>query len=165
MRFHSDRYRRPVLDYIYVPITFECNRNCKGCVAFSPLANSETRITVENFEKALKRVVDVVGDTIQQIDISGGEPLCHPDVLKFLSSARSIFPNSKVTLRTNGMILPDFIEKNHHILNALSVTIEMSDYPNSNKTTVLDLCRKYNLEFWKKWEKSDFKFVKIGICE
>jgi organic radical activating enzyme len=164
MRFHADRYRRPVLDYIYIPITLECIRNCRGCVSFSPLANSETRITVENFEKALKRVIDIAGDTIQQVDISGGEPLCHPDILKFLGSARSIFPKSKVVIRSNGILLPDFIERNYHILNDLSITIEFSEYPNSNKTAISDLCRIYHLELWNNWGTSDFKFLKTGIC-
>lgn len=166
MRFLSDRYRRPVLEYIYIPITLECNRNCKGCVSCSPLAGKETRITMVQYTKTLERLIEIAGtETIQKIDISGGEPLIHPDVLEFLKVTKNIFNNSIIEIRTNGILLPAFIEENYKLLQELNIQIGYSEYPGIDLEGISYLCRKYNLNRNPRWGGSEFKFIKMGVCE
>ncbi|MDR2409390.1 MAG: 4Fe-4S cluster-binding domain-containing protein [Bacteroidales bacterium] len=163
MRYFSDRYRKPFLTYLYVPVTLECNRNCKGCVCYSPLAGSETRVTLEQFERAIKRITEITGtETIQQVDISGGEPLLHPDILKFIEISRSIFTQD-IVIRTNGLLLSYFIENNWKFIQTHRIKFEISEYPDVPIDKIMSLAKHYKITCWNHWGKTDFKFRKMGI--
>jgi MoaA/NifB/PqqE/SkfB family radical SAM enzyme len=167
MRFISDKYRKPVLDYIYIPITFECNRNCKGCVCYSPLAGPETRITVNQFERSIKRLIEISGiETIQTVDISGGEPLCHPEILDFLKCSRDIFSdanNTSIFIRTNGILLPDFIEKNHDFITQNKISIEYSQYPEIDISNILFLSNKYKIKTYQHFKGLMINFIRTAV--
>jgi len=166
MRFYSDSFRKPVLDYIYIPITLECNRNCKGCVCYSPLAGPETRITLNQFKKAIYRLIEITGkESIQIVDISGGEPLCHPEILDFLTCARNIFNNNlntMIAIRSNGLLLLDFIDKNYDFMKQNDITIEYSGYPEVENDKIVSLCNKYDIRCFQHW-KQPIKFTKLAV--
>jgi ABC-2 type transport system ATP-binding protein len=166
MRYKSDKFRKPVLEYLYIPITLECNRNCKGCVCYSPLAGIETRITLEQFEKAINKFIEITGkETIQQIDISGGESLLHPDILNFLRLSREIFINSNIVIKSNGLLVQSFIRDNYKLLQYFKIGIEYSEYPEVQCDEISYLCNKYKINFNQHWKTSNFKFRKMGINE
>lgn len=81
-----------------------CNLNCKGCDNFSPLAEKEfTDINI--FNNDFKRLSEIFNNEAERILLLGGEPLLHPQINEFLSSARKYFPSAKIELVTNGMLL------------------------------------------------------------
>jgi len=159
--------RKPLLDYIYVPITLKCNRNCKGCVCFSPLVKKETEISLSSFEKALIRLIEIIGssgvETLQQFDISGGEPLIHSNLLEFLRIARDKLPYTYIVIRSNGLLLPEFIITNYKILQDLKIGISICPYPEIDRKNISDLCKRFKLRFSEKHETTDFRFIKTGI--
>lgn len=166
MRYLSDRYRKPVLDNVYIPITLECNRNCKCCVTCSPLVGSETRVTLEQFERTIRRLIEISDvKTIESVDIAGGEPLLHPDILKILEFTRNIFMNSTIRIRTNGILLPEFIEKNLIPLKELKIDMEYSQYPEVRSDKLHMLKKKYDLNIFPHFYEFNFKFNKFLISE
>jgi hypothetical protein len=56
-----------------------CNLNCKGCTAFSPVAE-EKFMDVNMFERDCERLAELTGGKIELIDLLGGEPLLHPKI-------------------------------------------------------------------------------------
>lgn len=140
------KFPKPYLDYVYCPITLECNRNCKSCVTCSPLCGPETRITLEAFESNLKRLLNIIDINYLEIfDIGGGEPLCHPDCIEFFKIARKYLPIQKLNLRSNGLLLKPWLEEHVEILNKIgNIQIEYTHYPNTTITE--DEIRSYSVD-------------------
>ena len=44
--------------------------------------------------------------TIRTIHLMGGEPLLNPDLPSYIMEARRIFPNSRIVVYTNGLLIP-----------------------------------------------------------
>ena len=80
-----------------------CNLNCKCCYHFSPLVK-EDFVNLENFEKDFSRLSDLAGRNNDNIDIMGGEPLLHPQIIKLIEIARKYF-DGPVNIVTNGILL------------------------------------------------------------
>ena len=101
----------------YVEITDKCNLFCRHCYNDSKYFNS-------NFLKcsAIKKIYETFSDKkINQISISGGEPLLHPEISKLFSYASNY--KIKTQIVTNGVLL------NHHIANIINnpyLTIQVS---------------------------------------
>jgi MoaA/NifB/PqqE/SkfB family radical SAM enzyme len=95
---------REFLDEFIFYIIDNCNLSCKNCSSFCPVAK-EKFISVENFTKDMKRIAELTGGNVLRINLSGGEPLLHPDLLELLSIARSLFPKSKLRIGTNALLL------------------------------------------------------------
>ena len=81
-----------------------CNLNCKCCNHFSPIA-TPFFLKLEDFEKDMARIAVLTEGNIGRIWLIGGEPLLHPDIVAFLYSARKFFPDTHITLDTNGTLL------------------------------------------------------------
>ncbi|MDR2096978.1 MAG: 4Fe-4S cluster-binding domain-containing protein, partial [Spirochaetaceae bacterium] len=58
-----------------------CNLNCKGCGACSPLAG-ESYLDPASYEKDCERLSALSGGIVEYIDLLGGEPLLHPEIIK-----------------------------------------------------------------------------------
>lgn len=101
--FFIRQIRRTKLDF-EINIVDHCNLNCKCCNHFSPLA-SPCFLSLEEFEKDMKRIAELTNGNVGRIWLIGGEPLLHPNLVQFLYSARKFFPNTHITLNTNGTLL------------------------------------------------------------
>ncbi len=96
-------------------ITTACTLNCKLCVNLMPCfkARKNARhIPVEQIKREISAVFEIY-DFIEDVTISGGEPLIHPDLLKITEYCMS-FEKQFNTLRifTNGtlMVEPTLLE-------------------------------------------------------
>lgn len=88
---------RPVR--LYVAITNRCNRGCPWCSACSKVKGG-TFLSLERFRELLP------SEGLFQVQLEGGEPLCHPDFWSFVEVARA-HPNChRLVLCTNGTLLP-----------------------------------------------------------
>jgi len=95
-----------------VEITSRCNLGCSTCFAD---AGSGYDLSVEQVEAILDRFVEAEGQP-EVVQISGGEPTIHPDVLEILAAAQSRGIRH-VMLNTNGLRLaqdPDFAQELAH---------------------------------------------------
>jgi MoaA/NifB/PqqE/SkfB family radical SAM enzyme len=86
-------------------LTDHCNYGCRGCLAFSPLAK-EGYAKLEIIERDLQRMAFLTNNSVDAINLLGGEPLLHPQVTVFFGIARKYFPETEIRLVTNGILLP-----------------------------------------------------------
>ena len=89
-------------------ITDACNLSCPHC-----LLNCKGRNTLPVSPKKIINIMDEFSELGGQVLlITGGEPLCHPDLPDILDHACRITSLSEVILQTNGvMINTEYIEK------------------------------------------------------
>lgn len=88
-----------------IHITEHCNLNCKYCNHFSPLAK-ETYLSLDEYEKDIKRLSELFHGEMHQIKLLGGEPLLHPQIKDFIILTRRYFPKGNIKILTNGILLP-----------------------------------------------------------
>ena len=111
-----------------VHITEHCNLNCKGCYHFSPLSKPDF-LLVEEFDRDLKQMADLCGERVLAITLLGGEPLLHPEIVSFFETVRRYFPNCKVDLLTNGILLKTMKEFFWDSCVKYNITICCTKYP------------------------------------
>ncbi len=89
----------------------KCPNRCMFCSSNSYM-NRNTFISLDDF----KRVIDYFMSTggIEELSLSGGEPLLHPDLLEMISYASSL--GIKVTLFTSGVQLADKLSTEETLL-------------------------------------------------
>lgn len=99
--------RKDMIPILHMHLVDHCNLNCRGCDNFSSLAKDVfTDISV--FEKDCARVAELTGgrNRITEIQLLGGEPLLHPQVMSFMEIARKYFPETPINMVSNGLLLP-----------------------------------------------------------
>ncbi|MFV1980010.1 MAG: radical SAM protein [Rhodothermia bacterium] len=84
-------------------ITEKCNLTCPTCFAGSSPAHTRT-LPVEIFEKQLDRLLANGKDDVETVQLSGGEPTVHPDLIRMVEICfeRNV---KKVYINTNGIRL------------------------------------------------------------
>ena len=87
-----------------VHLVEHCNLNCKGCAHFSCIA-SEQFLDLAIFTRDFKRMSALFDQRADRIYLLGGEPLLHPQITDFLIVARKYFPNSTISIMSNGILL------------------------------------------------------------
>ena len=58
----------------------------------------------------------------------GGEPLLHPDIVKFCEAARTFFPSSEIVLVSNGILLEQLSDEAISTLNENNIALCVSYY-------------------------------------
>lgn len=84
---------------LYFAITNKCNRGCPWCSTCSKV-RGRTFLLVERFRELLP------AEGLFQVQLEGGEPLCHPDFWDFVEVARAHPGCHRLVLCTNGTLLP-----------------------------------------------------------
>jgi len=72
---------------------------------------------------------------IYEIRILGGEPLLHPEVLKYCEFIRSLYPNTNISLFTNGILLADMPDDFWEACSQNDILIKITHYPIELKLT------------------------------
>lgn len=112
-------------------ITERCSLHCRLCAGFSSHYQNPPHGKLEDIERAIDTFFQIV-DCVEDLSISGGEPLLHKDVYRVI---RYLLPYidriNRVLLLTNGTIVPDANELRQ--LKALpglgqKLRIHISDY-------------------------------------
>lgn len=94
----------PYLSYLEFHVADHCNLNCKYCTHYSPLVTEPVFTDYERFSSDLHQLKKLIPD-IGIIRILGGEPLLNPDLGKFISLTRKLYPASIITIVTNGLLI------------------------------------------------------------
>lgn len=116
-----------ILPYLEFNLTDHCNLNCKGCTHFCAIAN-QNYLAIDSFYRDIKRLADIF-TTIAKIRILGGEPLLHPLITDIVNLTRGFFPDSAISLVTNGILLPAMKPVFYETLQKNKVTLDISVYP------------------------------------
>ena len=99
-----------------IEITGRCNLQCPICYAHSL---DREDITFQEFKKRLETLLEAERDELEVLQISGGEPLVHPEFIEFLKYAYTK-KIKRILINTNGLV----ILEDKELLNTL---IDMKD--------------------------------------
>ena len=97
-----------------IDVNDECNLSCPVCYADSGPKRT-TRRSLEEIEKMLDCLVESEGEP-DLLQISGGEPTIHPDILKIIEMAMAR-PIRHVMLNTNGLRIAQDVEFVEQLVN------------------------------------------------
>lgn len=138
-------YYNNVLPKLETHLVDHCNLNCKGCSHFSPLS-SPTFADYNQFTKDITRLSELFKN-INRFRMLGGEPLLHPEIIKFISFARMKLPASNIRIVTNGVLLPKMTPLLWETIADSKVSIDITVYPKVpvRVDTIKALAKKYDI--------------------
>lgn len=104
-----DTYGRTI-DYMRISITDRCNLRCVYCMPQEgvPFLAHEELLT---FEEIIKVCESAAMLGLKHVKITGGEPLVRKGVDQLIAQIKEIPEIEAVTLTTNGILLPDYMER------------------------------------------------------
>ena len=123
-------------------ITTYCNLKCQNCCNLMPYYKEPFHYDIGHIKENLKKLSNI--DKINNIQILGGEPFLHPDIIEIIDYIYKLNFDF-ITLYTNGTVIPDGIEK---ILNKIDDRFCFSITRYKKSTRVDDLillCKKYGV--------------------
>jgi len=139
--FCTDIFTKEIVKKIFTPynncyrigsvqflVTRNCNLNCKLCSHFAPLVNEKRDYDFQMFQKDAKRVAEIF-DAIDEIGLWGGEALLAEHLEKFIRYAREIFPNSRIVVGTNGLLLGKLKDEIIAAMKETNAMFAISLYP------------------------------------
>jgi hypothetical protein len=122
-----DRKTIPFLHFLEFEVTHHCNLKCKGCTHFAPL--SEVKYgNLEEFIRDLTRVHELI-DHIGEIRLLGGEPLLNDELYRFVEEARGIYPDSVLSVVTNGIKLAGISDRLKETMKRTQAQFSITLYP------------------------------------
>ena len=98
-----------ILSNLNITPTMQCNLKCELCGVRVPHYSYRPQMTLEEMDKTLKSIFQIV-DRVEKLQITGGEPLMHPQLHSILEQCFSyeqqfdtlwFFSNCAVPLRDN----------------------------------------------------------------
>lgn len=135
------------LRYVVLNILEHCNLNCKGCDHFAPIAEKR-EIPFETIEKDLERFSEIMEQEVGIIGIMGGEPLLHPQLPQIISAVRKFFPDTRIQVDTNGMLLLKQEEAFWESCRENGAVIVCTKYPiHLDYNAITEKCRENQVEF------------------
>lgn len=96
--------RKNTIPILHIHLVDHCNLNCRGCDNFSPLA-TEVYADIDVFEKDCARMAELTKGSVDEIQLLGGEPLLHPQIITFMEITRKYFPDNLINIVSNGLLL------------------------------------------------------------
>ena len=148
--FRSKQHLPPVRKYDKIIIGFHvvehCNLNCASCDNFSAIAEKEF-IDPERFRKDMEHLGRMFHHECERISLLGGEPLLHPELVKFIETARENFSSGYIEIITNGILLTQQHQEFWQACRDNQVTISVTHYPISiDIAKIRELAEKYDVE-------------------
>lgn len=98
---HTARTTAPLPVDAVVAVTYICNSRCTMCDFWK-----ETRlptVTLEDFRK--------LPPTLRDINVSGGEPFLHPQIVDIVRVLHETCPAAQVTISTNGFLTDQILKR------------------------------------------------------
>lgn len=135
-----------------INLTEHCNLNCASCDHFSPVAAPKFA-DAEVYEKDLARLADLFGERLTRISLSGGEPLLHPQIVRFIELSRRYFPEAMLLLRTNGVLLPRMGADFWQACQNNRVSVSITNYPiKLNREGIESQAAEFGLKLDYTWD-------------
>lgn len=127
-----------------------CNLSCCGCDHFSPLAKPKLA-DFEKVERDLERLSQLFEGSMGEIYLSGGEPLLHPEIIRFMKMCRDKFPEDMIYIITNGIKLIGEPEEFWTACRENRIILRPTRYPiNVDYDKIAELADRYQVPcyFW-----------------
>lgn len=130
-----------------VALAEHCDLNCAGCDHFSPLAEPEFA-DFEETSRDFERLSVLFHGLVREVHLLGGEPLLHPDLVKFFKIARENFPDAVIDITTNGIKLLTQPEEFWLACKEYNIVIRPTKYPIPLKFEEIEqLAADYGVDF------------------
>lgn len=120
--------KKDMIPILHLHLTDHCNLNCRGCDNFSPLA-SEIYTDIEVFERDCTRMAELAKGRVEEVQLLGGEPLLHPQIVTFMKIARKCFPKNPIKIVSNGILLTKQKEEFWNACRKYNIEIIVTKYP------------------------------------
>lgn len=121
---------------LFIFITDNCNLKCLGCMQSCDRIVNPYYMTIEELEDYLKVLSQnnftINNKQIQTIHLTGGDPLTHPDLIKFCELIHAYQPELGIDISTNGLLLNKFTDSQLHHLCRCQVVFQLSLYADIN---------------------------------
>jgi len=128
-------------------ILTHCNLNCRGCSHFAPLADKHI-VSTDVIKNDLFQMAKITNGSVTLLHFYGGEPLLHPNLKEIIKDARQAFPNTKIKVVTNGVLLPSQDEAFWVVCSENDIELSVTKYPiNLNFEKIEQTALKYNVEY------------------
>ena len=101
----------PRLKMVQVNLSQHCNLNCKGCANYSSIVSQPSFSDMEQVISDFSQLKKFFWG-IEKIKLMGGEPLLNTQLPLYLSKIRSLYPDAKIEIATNGTLIsrqPDYL--------------------------------------------------------
>ncbi len=128
---HRELLYRMTTLYVEIQLCDRCNLDCAYCSHLSPVSKPVT-ISLETLEAECHRLARV---GVDEVNLMGGEPLLHPQVCDAIKLTRSILPNIKLIVSTNGLLLPRMNKDFWQCCRENKVVLRITPYPKAKNGT------------------------------
>lgn len=122
---HRELLKRMSYLYAEIQLCDRCNLNCAYCSHFAPVAKPYI-ISMETLAAECQRLKHL---NLHEINLLGGEPLMHPQLPEAIRLVRSILPDTKITINTNGLLLGRMKSQFWQACRECAATILITPYP------------------------------------
>jgi hypothetical protein len=151
---------KPTLHYFEMHLADHCNLNCRGCSHYSSVS-PQRFADPEQVERDFARLAELFG-RVKVIRLMGGEPLLHPQLERFIVSARKYFPKADIALATNGLLVPKEPESFWQLLSSQRIALRVTDYPiKADRESIKSGSVRHGLEWW--FSLPTKRFLKVPI--
>ena len=118
------------LPYLEFHVADQCNLKCANCEHYSGLVEGEVFPDFEKFSKDIRKLKTFIDD-IGIIRVLGGEPLLNPQIEDYLRLASEVYPDSRIRVVTNALLLKSMPDSFFDTINSLheGSGIDISLYP------------------------------------
>lgn len=118
--------------FLDVHLTNRCNLNCCCCQRLSPLCDSETDYTFNEFKNDFDKILKFPDfNELEIISFSGGEPLVNPDFFKIIKYVRKFY-KGKIDVLSNGIKVLQFSDDEINFIKNNVDSFRITRYYNSN---------------------------------
>lgn len=128
---HRELLYRMTTLYVEIQLCDRCNLDCAYCSHLSPVSKPVT-ISLDTLEAECHRLARV---GVDEVNLMGGEPLLHPQVCEAIKLTRSILPDIKLIVSTNGLLLPRMGKDFWQCCRENHVVLRITPYPKSKNGT------------------------------
>lgn len=123
-----------------------CTLKCRDCIAQNPYMNKQEHYDKDMLIKGMHKLAEAV-DAIEAFHIVGGEPFLYPWLADICEAASSIRNVERITVFTNGTIIPE--RKVLERLRNTVLSVRISYYSNLEYEikSLLDLLDEYGIVY------------------
>lgn len=119
----QDQFGREI-EYMRISLTNNCNLRCSYCMPEKKIAD----IHFFPEEQVLRCVESAVSLDITHFRLTGGEPLCYPEIEKLVCKIKQIKEVASVHLTTNGVLLKEKAEQLKQAgIDSINVSLDTPD--------------------------------------
>lgn len=131
--FYTLIYDEQDVSYItqlQIPVTMRCTLRCKECNSYIPYVQKGEDFDQDDIILSVNKLLTAY-ETIGNILLYGGEPLLYRDLYKLVQKFEDDPRIEKISIVTNGTLLPD--ERLLAVLENAKVLVRISDYGRLSK--------------------------------